>query len=486
MTTAVDLRAPAIPPLLGRREQSDPDHVRSVASVKRFLERWVMDDTFRSWFEADEDAALASLHLPLTVSDVTPFIDSALARELRAAEADGTDGRYPLAVRRYRAFIREKQAHRPLIREGAAPAHPALARWRQRQIKRCIGQLGPVKADGLVHAPFAVELTKGCSVGCWFCGVSADKLAATFAYADAGDLWRGVLATLRAVIGPAAEHGFLYWATDPLDNADYERFVSDFHAVLGRCPQTTTAIPARDMARTRRLLALAAQLGSSVDRFTITRLATLDQVHAEFAPEDILHVELIPQNRQATTQYRKANAGRARRVAARRADLAVDNSTIACVSGFLLNMVDRSVRLITPCPADERWPDGYWVLGRRTFEDAASLRTALESLVDELVVARLPLSKPMTLRRDIKCEAIGDEIHLVSRWVKVRFHGFPQPIPLAKLLDEGRSAAEEIALRLEDDHDVPVAVTLAYLDEIFDKGLVHEEPEPDRAVAEQR
>src|SRR5205814_8046857 len=106
-----------------------------------------------------------------------------------------------------------------------------------------------------------------------FCGVSAGRKGADFLYTpDNARLWRDVLAVLRRVVGPAAATGFCYWATDPLDNPDYERFALDVAEICGRFPQTTTAQPLKDPERTRALLALSVAHGCTINRFSILTL----------------------------------------------------------------------------------------------------------------------------------------------------------------------------------------------------------------------
>jgi hypothetical protein len=117
-------------------------------------------------------------------------------------------------------------------------------------------------------------------VGCWFCGVAAPKFDSTLKYtAQNGQLWRECLGVLAEVYGISARSAFLYWATDPLDNPDYEHFLTDFYDVFGVCPQTTTAQGQKDIERTRRVIQLAHSLGSPVDRFSIIALNSLYRVH---------------------------------------------------------------------------------------------------------------------------------------------------------------------------------------------------------------
>src|SRR5262245_10451126 len=53
---------------------------------------------------------------------------------------------------------------------------------------------------------------------------------------------------------------------------------------------------------------------------------------------------------------------------------------IACVSGFLTNMVERTVRLVSPTRPGDHWPLGYRVYGERSFATASDFRRAVEDL----------------------------------------------------------------------------------------------------------
>jgi radical SAM family RiPP maturation amino acid epimerase len=469
-----------IAPLLEDLSEVPPDHIRDVAGMKRFLERWTMDPSFQEEVDADPEAAAASLGLSLTRDEVIPLIDNEAATRLTEALHEGRVEECPLSVRRYRAYYREKRIHRRSIRAEATPSDARLAAWRRRQISRCVGELGVAKADALVHAPAAFELSKGCTVGCWFCGVAAPRYDTSFEYNDENSaLWRGTLASVHEVMGACARQGFLYWATDPLDNPDYERFLVDFHEVLGRCPQTTTAQAWKDLDRTRRLLSLAHSLDSAVDRFSIITLKALKRVHEGLTAEEMLRVECVPQNKEAGTEYRKANAGRARKFAEKRADEMArkeDASTIACVSGFLFNMPERTVKMVTPCTASDRWPLGYWVIAEDSFDSSAGVRDLLEAMVEEHARTSLRVTDRVALRDDLSVGVEGGAIDIASRYVKTTISGHPQPEHLASLLADGTYTAHEIALRREAEAGVPLTRTMLLLNSVFEYGLIAEEP----------
>ncbi|MFI9719715.1 radical SAM family RiPP maturation amino acid epimerase [Streptomyces sp. NPDC052396] len=462
-------------PLLGSPSGVPADYLHDVAWTKRVLERWMVDPSFRRQFEEDASAALKEIGAPLTPQQITPLLCGDGRQDDAAPEL-------PLSVRRYRAFIQEKLNHRSRLRaHGQDTADRRMAIWRQRQMKRCNGELGTERSQAIVHAPATFELSKGCTVGCWFCGVAAPKFDHTWPYSEENAaLWRDTLHTMRSIVGEPMGDAFLYWATDPLDNPDYEHYLADFHHILGQCPQTTTAIGHKDVARTRRLLKLSRGYGSPVDRFSIISISALNRVHEAFTAEELLHVECIPQNKGAAKPYVKSNAGRAREFAHKRGDeLAPEesSSTIACVSGFLFNMVDRSVRLITPCNASDRWPLGYWTLAQGTFDTAPELHELIHTMIAQHMRTRLRLQDPVRLRSDLKVTVENGELRATA--LGQRMAVAQQDLDdLAECLTQGMASAEDFALRRQRRAGVPLTQTFAWLNRLFDEGLLDEEPQP--------
>ncbi|HYJ77995.1 MAG TPA: radical SAM family RiPP maturation amino acid epimerase, partial [Longimicrobiaceae bacterium] len=292
-------------------------------------------------------------------------------------------------------------------------------------------------------------------------------------------LWRGTLQVMRELTGPSIKQGFLYWATDPLDNPDYERFLADFREVTGRCPQTTTAQGAKDIERTRQLLRLSHSLGSEIDRFSVLSLKILERIHAGFRPEEMIRVECVPQNREASDKYRKANAGRARLKAMVRGGEVMpeeSSSTIACVSGFLFNMVERSVQMITPCNASDRWPLGYWVLARETFDTPEELREVLEGMIEKHTHPWLQLDDVPRLRPRLTTGIEDGAFTISSPWLHIRFRGQGEAEALLERLAEGRHTVEELGVLREQEAGIPLEQTFLLLEDLFRRGLFDEEP----------
>src|SRR6266568_4560835 len=221
--------------LLGDLSDVPADYIRDVSHMKRFLERWTMDPKYQEAFAGDAEAALTALGVSLTPADVLPLIDAGRATEATRLVRSGRAAEVPAAVLRYRVFVQEKIDHRTRLRTDVVPADPRLRAWRDRMINRCIGELGRERAEQIVHAPAAIELSKGCTVGCWFCGVAAPKFEFTWPYTS--------------------------------ENAT--------------------------------LLRLAASMDSAVDRFSVIALNSLNRIHAGFTPEELLRVECVPQNKEA-------------------------------------------------------------------------------------------------------------------------------------------------------------------------------------------
>ncbi len=410
--------------LIEPRDVAHVPYAGDLANVKRFAERWRADRAFREALPADPYGVAARYGLPCDPEELRFLWDEAFA-----ASRDG-DWIAPLVVQRYHLFTREKLLHREKLRAvECVPSDERHRRWRARQIKRTLAHLGPRHHDGIIHAPFAIELSDGCSVGCWFCGVSAGRKRGDFLYTpDNARLWRDVLAVLRRAVGPAAASGFCYWATDPLDNPDYER--------------------------------------------------------AAFTAEELLHCEIVSQNPEAV--HIQGNAGRARgserlaRTARGHGLGAIDwrqvPGTIACVSGFLLNMVERRVRLVTPCPASDRWPDGYWVLDDARFGDADDLERLIDRMMDRAMPVSLGPGEAARFRPDLTFRPIEAGFELVGVGATSRLEGAPIVQEIGRAVAAGDHTVGEILGELAARDGRAPDSARRLLDQIFEGGFLDEEP----------
>lgn len=457
----------------------DPDYRSDIAHTKRFLELWTADAQFRTECAADPVAAVQARGLQADPERIRRLWDGEYARE---AEARGEP--LNLSVLRYRAFTLEKLLFRDRLREqDCAPRQPRWRLWRERQINRVFSELGEPHGRAIVHAPFAIELTKGCSVGCWFCGLDAGKKEADFLYtAENASLWRDTLHVLQDLMGPNAWTGFLYWATDPLDNPDYERFCFDYADILGCCPQTTTAQPQQHIERLRPFLRESADRGCRINRFSILSLGMMRKVHAAFSAEELLCTELITQNAESNSMLSKA--GRSKdsvhlQRKAKRLGLDLDQmqlGTISCVSGFLINMVERTAQLVAPCRSSSRWPMGYWVYEEGPFTTADDLADLLQGMIDRHLPDALTHRDPIAFRPDLSFEETADSIVLTSPFMKTTLHPREGMQPVGRLVAHGDLTAGELAFAAEATDGIPLGDTFQLLDILFQNGLLDEDP----------
>lgn len=257
--------------------------------------------------------------------------------------------------------------------------------WYIRQKKRYFFQSRKSRAmKGYFLIPILFELTSGCSVGCPFCCLKAGRLKKIFSYDDNAKLWKDILQVVKEVLGDIAGAGGLYFATEPLDNPDYEYFLSDFHEMFGTYPQTTTAAADRDPDRTKRLLT---QIGEealrreAAVRFSVTSLEQLRRIHRTFSPQELAYVELLCNNPESSYEY--CFAGRARALKEKLPDkrFAHDASCV-CVNGFVVNLCEGTIRIISPCLPDKIHPCAYLEFGRAKFTDAKDFRKNLEGLIE--------------------------------------------------------------------------------------------------------
>jgi radical SAM family RiPP maturation amino acid epimerase len=444
-----------------------------ISQIQRFLQRWHADPEFKQQVLINSHQAVARYNLNINPEKIRLLWDKEFDEKQREAVPT------PLYLKNYQKLINDELRRSYEIKRIAdSSIEPRYKVWRERQMARAVSELNQLpNASPDIHFPVCFELSKGCSVGCWFCGVSAPRLSDIFTYSkENAKLWREVLELIKEILGPATGTGFCYCASDPLDNPDYEKFCLDFHEIFGIFPPTTTAQPLKNPTRTRTLLKLSLEKGCLLNRFSILSLKMLDQVHEEFSPEELAFVDFVLQNKEADTP--KSNSGRAREHQQGKKKEILDDdfaSSTACVSGFLFNMVDRSVKLISPCKADDRWPLGYRVYEEGTFTNANDLKILLERMIDTHMPLTLRPNEPISFRRDLKYETLLDGFQLSTRFYRYKFRNTPYIKQLGEVIHKGDKTAEEIAL-LFNVFGIPSATIHCSLNLMFQQGVLDDEP----------
>jgi radical SAM family RiPP maturation amino acid epimerase len=465
-----------------------PQELHDLARIKRFMERLTADGEFRKALSENVDDPFPIAKQFGIEIDPLALLPLWHRNYLKYRNDPSlSDRKWPLAEV-WDTHIKTILKHRDaLVGQGASQINSKLNAWRERQIKRCNSELGN-SAMSIVHPLVAYELSQGCSVGCWFCGISAESFKGSFSYSDENaQLWLGVLEQSLAIMGPAASTGFCYWATDPCDNPEYDRFLEDYHKVFGVLPQTTTAIPLKNIALTKRIMALHEKYMSIPNRFSVLTVGMLDKIHEAFTPDELLCTELVVQTK--TSLLTKAVAGKAlekykkhqnKELNAPKSDAVksgaeLDHSTIACVSGFLVNMVSKTVELIAPTRASEAWPKGYRIYGSRRFNSAQEYGQAITELIDSCMPQSVTGDTVLSFRGDLLYFATAQGYVLEGKYQKFTFAGFPFAKRMGELIQGATLTADEVLGELIAD-GADIFVALKAIQELHDLSVLNDDP----------
>ncbi len=454
-------------------ESIDTHQKADVSDIKRFMERWNADPCFREQVSIDPYKSMTCYGLKLDPEEIRALCNLNFSQEFPEKVSNSA------YFKTLQEFTHKNRIDVIMKSIAASSREPRFKAWRERQIARAVRQFKKCHQDSILHAPICFELSKGCSVGCWFCAISAPQLSNIFIYnQENAKLWHEILELMKEILGTAASSGFCYWATDPFDNPDYEKYCCDFHNILGIFPSTTTAQSLKDPERTRAFLKLSNKKGCLLNNFSILSLKMLNEVHKEFSAEELKFVRLALQNKEANTI--KANAGRTRERNLKKREKNSEFSeqgTIACVTGFLFNMVDRSVRLISPCNADDRWPLGFIVYDEGTFLDAEDLKALLERMMVDNMPLTVRSSDLISFADDLKYESLADGFQLSTKFKTFKFRNQLYLRDLGEVIHKGDKTAEDIAF-LFNLRGVSSADIFSTLNLLFEKGVLDYEPKP--------
>ena len=486
-----------------------PDEVRVSAEAKRFFECYEGDRDFRAAVEAGgkftdqqrrmlkdvgvtfEPEAMELLWLQPDLFDRFPLL---VARHASFEDAPSDFHALLAPYRELRLWLRWR--HRidrgGMIQKFRASAmttlSPEYTAWRFRRVAAVRSELGSF-GWALDHPCHAVEMAVGCSVRCPFCAFDAGNLQTVFDFSrpENRERVRAVATGMARVLGWPAGHGMLYWSTEPHDNPHYVKLLAFWQELTGAMLCTATARAGVDWVR--ELIDYYSTGPVPWPRISVLSRGMMRRLHTTFSPMELRDTQLLMQQKDAEAHRTKVPGGRERMLrqlvdADDLRDVDFENlpegfeppqGSIACISGTLVNMVKRTVKLISPCYTTMQYRYGYRVFDETTFDDGPEgFEAALERIIGRSMVARPYPEMPMRWRDDLKAVPQPDGFTLLSPTTRRDFRKGDLHVHTGGLIGRGDLTYEQIFDALSDNPRIGPIVALSMLDSLFRKGLLCE------------
>jgi len=346
----------------------------SYALFKRSMDRYSVDPVFRTAMDrAPADAVRSAIYSILYGKTDEYTAGNPYVGEFNAFVA-GVSGRIVSAFRRENIpseqlfYYLDTQRNRCRVESRSIRMHPMI-----------------------YYFPCAFELSSGCSVQCSFCGLRAEKYRESFLHTEKNAaLLRTAVRTVQEYAGGLAGFCPCYFATEPMDNPDYEAFLEDIRIMTGTVPQTTTAVAEREPERIRCLMAFYGEEGlhnNASLRLSVRSLRQFGVLTDVFSPEELKYVEILANNPESVNGL--SCSGRAMENLLMPEYKRVKYS-ISCIAGVKINFCEKTIAFMEPELPGSRYPLGYRVLEERTFSNELSLSAGIRELYDRYAVGRLP------------------------------------------------------------------------------------------------
>lgn len=489
-------------------EGLDAEQIRAVAEVKRFMECYSGDRQFMKAVEAGgkfteeqlrmlkdigisfEPEAMALLWRQPDLVDSLPNLVA--SHEQIPPDVDALLAPYP----EFRLWSHWRHRHdrttvfRKLKLSRRATDSPVYTAWRGRRVWAARNELGPF-GWSLDHPCHAVEMAVGCSVGCGFCAFDAPKLETVFDFSlpENRELVRGVATGMAKVLGWPAAAGMLYWSTEPHDNPHYVELLKLWDEVTGVKLCTATA-RAEEQWIGKLIEFYSAGPAGRVPwpRVSVLTRKHMRRLHQAFTPLEMRDTTLLMQQKEAEVFRGKVPGGRDRmlRQLVDADDLRnVDfenlpegfeppQGSIACISGFLVNMVQRTLKLISPCYTTMEYRYGYRVFDETTFDGPEDFEVALKRVIARSMVEYAYPEMPIKWRDDLKVAPRPDGFTLLSPTTRRDFRKGELHLRTAELVSRGDLTYSQAFELLSDNPAVGPMTAMSMLDSLFRKGFLCE------------
>lgn len=327
----------------------------------------------------------------------------------------------------------------------------------------------------------AFELSEGCSVGCWFCAFSVNKLTKILDYNSNKKFFHKIIEESLHFLGRKQTSATLFYhGTEPYDNPDYLNFIADYEKISGEKPFTSTSV-AHDEKWLRKLINYYGNEQDGKLRISILSLKNLQKIHQLFSPEELRNVELFMQTKESSAE--KASSGRNLKdcldlrdikEGQKPQEIKPPQGTIACVNGFVVSLVNRTVQLISPCYACKKWPSGYRVFGKRSFEDENDFLPIIQNMIADNMHDIPPPEKKLSFRDDLLFKPDLCGFTLSSPNQIHHFNLNEKCIGLGEVIASGKQTYKQIYNFYVKAKKVNPLVISGTIKKLYDNGFINE------------
>lgn len=380
------------------------------ARFKRALEWYSVDPSFRESASENPKGAFGQLGLEGAAESVLKGIRHILNGESHMEMAQRNP--YVTEFVNRNRFVSERVAQRYQQEQYAAYG---IFRYADTVRNRCRMESHLIRFHSNIYfSPACFELSDGCRVQCPFCGFAAKPWTADFPYTKENQaLWRDIIRITREFLGPVVDYAPCYFATEPLDNSDYEAFLMDMRELSGNVPQTTTALAEKYPERIRALIRNLGEeeLAQNASlRISIRSLAQFRQIMELYSAEELEYVELLPNNPESSYVY--SASGRAVQGHLNLPKQKAVQYSISCCAGIRVNMVHKTISFVEPELPDADHPLGISIRETVSFQDAETYRNGLVKLFRSYAFGLLPYYVPVQINRHVCVKLEGQIIRL--------------------------------------------------------------------------
>ena len=483
-----------------------PEEIANIVKIKRFSEYYQADVAMRNRFAKDEGFTsaekkwLKKIGVDINLEDLAFFWKDPTETfvyvmcitkgwdDKITAEAQAAADKYPL-LKLWAQWSKSRCNIRIFIKGlgNIESSDVKFHAWRKRRMASAKSELGFFGIQ-IGHPAFAFELNRGCSVGCWFCSFATDKLTGTLDYPQNKEEVMNIIRQCGEMFGKDLIKMTLpYYRTEPHDNPHYIDFLKDFERETGGVLCTATAC----CNDTNWIGDLIEYYHKREDgqiyfwpRLSILSLGMLKKVHSSFTPLELKDVEMLIQVKDSGLQ--KVTGGRifdeqaglrgVEDFSGNREELlaVIPQGSISCVSGFCINLAEKTILVFSPCYTSEKWPHGFRVYGQTSYTDENDFGAAINELVERCMLMSPPPDKAVKFRDDIIYRPTESGYDLATANQLHHFKGKGKLALVGKLIAEGTRTYDELTEHLVNEHGLNPIILRTVVQQLFDDGFLCE------------